>query len=225
MNRIVKSSAMTAVAVVALAGCNSSSKTEVKAQPTPTATTDSSSTPSQTPAAEPTESASAVTGAAAKFTAQGTKLKVGEKAVVPYVSQKHPGALGVSVVSIKAGTPSQLAPLKLGDRAKGFTPYYVNFKVTNESGTDFSYTSLGLTHGLLADGTQAQGVLTIGDFAPCNSGDAGSNFNKVGASYTTCTLALAPSGAKVTGADYSNYDSSVNKSSKTDYAEDPITWQ
>lgn len=48
------------------------------------------------------------------------------------------------------------------------------------------------------------------DFATCPNKDAGADFKTAGASYTTCDLELAPSGAQVTGASYSEYDSTVN---------------
>lgn len=97
-------------------------------------------------------------------------------------SSRNTGAIGVTVVDIEAGIEADLAPLDLGDRVKGFTPYYVTFEVTNESGSDFAFTSLGNTHGLLEDGTRAQSVSVIGEFAPCDNGDGGSDFTTEGSS-------------------------------------------
>lgn len=101
-------------------------------------------------------------------------------------SSRNTGAIGVTVVDIEAGIEAgieaDLAPLDLGDQVKGFTPYYVTFEVTNESGSDFAFTSLGNTHGLLEDGTRAQSVSVIGEFAPCDNGDGGSDFTTEGSS-------------------------------------------
>jgi hypothetical protein len=125
-------------------------------------------------------------------------------------------------VRITKGTKADLASLKLGDQAKGFTPYYVTFKVTNESGTDYSFSSLGLNSGLLADGSRAQKVSVIGKFKPCDGTSAPRSFTTKGASYTTCTMSLAGPGSSVTGAQFSGYNSDV--SPDTDYGKDAITW-
>lgn len=47
----------------------------------------------------------------------------------------------------------------------------------------FSFTSLGLVSGLLADGTSAQRVSIIGDFAPCPDASAPDSLNTKSASY------------------------------------------
>ncbi|WP_370933441.1 hypothetical protein [Amycolatopsis sp. cg13] len=202
----------------ALSGCSSSDdKAPTPAIATPPAS--SSAAPASSSAAAP-----AGDSASAEYTKQGTKLKIGEKAVVPFKSQKNTGAIGVTVTGIDKGVEADLAPLKLGDRAKGMTPYYIQVKVTNETGSDFAYSSLGLMNGLLADGTSGPHVTVIGKFEKCDSGNSGKAFTTKGASYTSCVLALAPAGAEVKGASYgaSTYrDLAPN----TDYGKDAVTWQ
>ncbi|WP_134662059.1 MULTISPECIES: hypothetical protein [unclassified Amycolatopsis] len=182
--------------------------------------------PASSSAAAPSSSAAAPAGdsASADYTKQGTKLKIGEKAVVPFKSQKITGAIGVTVTGIDKGVEADLAPLKLGDRAKGMTPYYIQVKVTNETGSDFSYSSLGLMNGLLADGTDGPHVTVIGKFEKCDRGNSGKAFTTKGASYDSCVLALAPAGAEVKGASYSA-STYRDLAPNTDYGKDAVTWQ
>ena len=201
----------------ALSGCSNSSEGSTPAIATPPASSAaaSSAAPSSSPAAG---------SSAAEYTKQGTKLKIGEKAVVPFKSQKNTGAIGVTVTGIDKGAEADLAPLKLGDRAKGMTPYYIQVKVTNETGSDFSYSSLGLMNGLLADGTSGPHVTVIGKFEKCDSGNSGKAFTTKGASYDSCVLALAPAGAEVKGASYSA-STYRDLAPETDYGKDAVTWQ
>ncbi|PKV93433.1 hypothetical protein ATK30_4280 [Amycolatopsis echigonensis] len=201
----------------ALSGCSSSSEGSTPAIATPPASSAAASS------AAPSSS-SAAASSAAEYTKQGTKLKIGEKAVVPFKSQKNAGAIGVTVTGIDKGAEADLAPLKLGDRAKGMTPYYIQVKVTNETGSDFSYSSLGLMNGLLADGTSGPHVTVIGKFEKCDSGNSGKAFTTKGASYDSCVLALAPAGAEVKGASYSA-STYRDLAPETDYGKDAVTWQ
>ncbi|MBB1155605.1 hypothetical protein [Amycolatopsis dendrobii] len=182
--------------------------------------------PASSAAAAPSSSAAAPAGesASAEYTKQGTKLKIGEKAVVPFKSKNNTGAVGVTVTGIDKGVEADLAPLKLGDRAKGMTPYYIQVKVTNETGTDFAYASLGLMNGLLADGTKGPHVTVIGKFEKCDSENADKTFTTKGASFTSCVLALAPAGAEVKGASYSA-STYRDLAPETDYGKEAVTWQ
>ncbi|MCG3749975.1 hypothetical protein [Amycolatopsis sp. Poz14] len=207
---------LVAALVFALSGCTS----------TKTGTAAPASTVSQ-PAASPATPASSSSAAPVKveYTKQGTKLKIGEKAVVPFKSPvAGPGAIGVTVTGIDKGDAADLTPLKLGDQAAGMTPYYVRLKVTNESGTDFYSTSVGLMYGLLEDGSKAAFVTIIGTFEKCDNARGGQDFSTVGATYDSCVLALAPEGSTVTGAKYSdtNY---VGLAPDTDYGKAAIVWQ
>jgi fructose-specific component phosphotransferase system IIB-like protein len=211
---------------VAVAGCGGSDGTPAAAPSSSTTTSSGPSTSTEastSPGADDSPSADD-SAATPEFTKQGTKLKFGEKAIVQVKSGQDAGAIGITAVSIKKGSAADLAALKLGDKGKGFVPYFVTFKVTNEAGTDLSFTSLSGTHGLLGDGSPAQSLIVFGDYKPCASDDAGKAFNTVGSSYTTCTPALAGAGAKVSGANYNANSSEVNTAADTDYFKDPITW-
>jgi hypothetical protein len=221
--------AVAALAVLLLVGCGSDDKPAATpattTAPGGAATQASPSIASPEATASPTEAATSAPAAAGEFTAPDTKLKLGEKALVPFVSQKKGGTLGLTATGIKKGAAADLAPLKLGDRAKGLTPFYITFKVTNESGTDFSYASMWLTNGVLADGSTAQKLSVIGDFAPCENNSADKAFTTKGASYETCVVALASGGAEVTGVEYygSKIDDAVMAGTPS-YTLNPVVW-
>jgi hypothetical protein len=217
--RIMAAVALTAVAV-AMAGCGGSDETTPVAAPK--STTPTTSAPSTSPSVADSPGADA---AGFNFTKQGTKLKFGEKAIVQYKYGHTPGVIGVTALGVKKGTAADLALLKMGDRVKGLVPWYITFKVTNESGAQLDFSSIRSTHGLLGDGTQAQGVIMTGKFAPCEDNGAKQGFTSKGSSYTTCMLSLAGAGSTVSGADYSANDSDVNIAANTDYSDDPITWK
>lgn len=193
---------------------------------TDTTTTEEAAT---TPAESTTPSESTSPGAgAAELTPQGTELAMGDKAVVPFHASGEKGLVGVTITKIDKGAPADLAPLKLGPRADGLTPYYIRTTVSNESGTDFAGSSLVSLNGLLADGSEAGGVYSVpSSFAPCGKGSAGDDFVTAGTTYETCTIALAQEGAEVTGASYDvdAYDDAAPEGAKADYAAEPITWK
>lgn len=214
--------AVVAVLGLMLAGCGGDS--EPSAAPTSeTASGSPSASPSPSPSPSPSASSSAAPAPEGGFTKQGTELKFGEKALVPFKSMGMLGTIGVTATEIKKGDPAELAPLKLGDQAAGLTPFYVNFVVTNESASDFKFTSLGLASGQLADGSRAQRVSVIGDFPPCDNSSAAKDFTTKGASYTTCVLTLAGGSSMVTAATYTGLTDSGFPD--TDYGRDPIVWK
>ncbi len=185
--------------LLSLAACGGDDEAEAESAPATTSAAESSS-PAEDGADEADGEESDVD--AGEFAAAGTELAIGEQAVVPFVSLEKPGALGLAVTGIAAGTVEDLAPLDLGDRIAGMTPYYITIEVTNVSGTDFSYSSLGLTNPVLADGSIAQSLSVIGEFPPCDDVSAGADFTTAGATYTTCVIGLATAGTEVTGAEY-----------------------
>ena len=162
----------------------------------------SSASASSTTTAASSGPASGAGGSLPAFTPAGTQLAFGQQATVPFALSGNTGALGVTVTGITQGTEADLASLELGDRAAGLTPYYVSIQVTNLTGADFDFSSLGLTYPLLGDGTEAQEVSIIGDFTKCPNEDAGKDFHTAGKTYTTCVLGLAGGSSKVTGAKY-----------------------
>lgn len=202
--RVLASSVLLAVGL-ALTGCGSGDDTAaIEPQDSPSASPTEEST-SASPSESPSESASESTSdsaAAGDLTPDGTTLKVGEQAEVEYSLSERKGVIGVTLTKIRKGTPADLKPLKLGAQADGLTPFYADFEVENLSGTDFKFSSLGLTQGALQDDSSAQRLSVIGDFEPCPNGNAGEAFDKEGATYKTCSPFLAPGDNTVTSVRY-----------------------
>lgn len=203
---------------------------------TPSAADSSSAEPSS---AEPSSAAAAPTTATTSpsatptgstipgtYTKESAALKLGQMATVPYTLSKVTGPIGITVTKIDKGVPADLAPLKLGDKANGLTPYYIRITVTNVAGGPFAYSSVPSTDGILGDGSEATNVISFGRFAKCDSRSAGRDFTTKGATYETCRLALAGPGAAVVGANYSSsYSGGDNPPAGTEYSRNPIVWK
>lgn len=171
---------------------------------------DSSAPSSESPADDSGDSGAAP--ADGDVTAPGTKLKVGDRAVLPfeYTSDKK-GTIAVTVTAIEKGAESDMAAF--GDKAKGMTPYFIKMKVENVGGTDLSYASLKLD-GVL-EGGAGTGVVLIGDIpGKCDRETAPREFTTKGASYETCALSATKS-APVTGAEFDEGDA---------YRGSPVVW-
>ncbi|TQM78794.1 hypothetical protein FHX81_1074 [Saccharothrix saharensis] len=145
-------------------------------------------------------------------TAPGAKLKVGERAVVPfkYGTDKN-GTIAITVTAIEQGSNADLAAF--GEKAKGITPFYIRVTVENVGGTDLSYSSVSL-RAVGPDG-KGTGVIISGDTAQCESESAKKDFTTAGAKYETCVLQGAREGAKVAGATFDKADG---------YEKSPVTW-
>ncbi|WP_162834309.1 hypothetical protein [Amycolatopsis circi] len=184
--------------------------------------------PGTAPTSAPTAaSAPASTSAPARkkiaYTKPGTKLKFGEKAVVPFTTDSSPvGAVGITVTRIDRGTEAELARMNLGDDLAGLVPFYVQFTVSNETGDDFSFARVLGISGLIENGSEGRMDLPA-DSARCLSETPG-DFTAKGATNDTCTMELAARGTTVTGAKYDN-DGYAWLAKGTDYHENPIVWQ
>ncbi|MER7754759.1 hypothetical protein [Kitasatospora sp. NPDC097643] len=213
---------LAAVSALTLTACNddSSSSDTAKTAPPATAaptqpaaptttaaaptTAPAATAPATAPAPADTPTASAPTaggGNAGPTAAPGQTYKIGEAATVPFTSGSTKGTITLAVTSIDQGDPADLTEFKLGDKAKGLVPYYVHYKITNVGTTDLSFTSVDHMKGLLADGTEAQELMVIGNFAKCPSPSLPKGFTN-GQSSTACAVALSPTASKVAGAEY-----------------------
>ncbi len=194
-------------AALLLSACGSS--TDGVAAPgttTPAATT-------TTAAAESTTKGSTPVAPAGDVTKPGTKLKVGERAVVPFkYGTEKTGTIAITVTAIEEGVNADLA--KFGDKAKGITPVYLQVTVENVGGTDLGNSSLSL-RALGADG-KGTGVVISGDTDKCVSKSAGKDFTTAGAKYQTCVLQGTREGTKVSAASYANGDG---------YDKSPVVWE
>ncbi|CCH31323.1 hypothetical protein ABZ816_03500 [Actinosynnema sp. NPDC047251] len=200
-------------AALLLSACGST--TDGVATPGTTAATATSAAETSSAAASTTKSGSADMTAEVSedVTKPGTKLKVGDRAVVPfkYGTQKT-GTIALTVTAIEEGSNADLA--KFGDKAKGITPVYIRVTVENVGGTDLAHSSLSL-RALGADG-KGTGVIISGDTDQCESETAGKDFTKAGAKYETCVLQGTREGTKAPSASYNNGDG---------YDKSPLVWQ
>ncbi|MBN6042216.1 hypothetical protein [Amycolatopsis sp. 195334CR] len=163
------------------------------------------------PSSEPADDAGAapVDG---EVTAPGTKLKLGERAVLPfeYTKQKK-GTIAVTVTAIEKGSEADMAAF--GEKAKGMTPYFLKMKVENVGGTDLAHASLKL-NGVL-EGGSGTGVVLIGDIpGKCDNETAPAKFTTKGASYETCSLS-ATKDKPVTAVEFDEGDA---------YQDGPVVW-
>jgi hypothetical protein len=192
-----------------------------------TSASDTSSSASSTSGSSSSSSSSASSSSASTpgnitYTAQGTKLSLGQKAIVPYSDSDAQGAIGITVTSVTKGDPNDLAELS-GDDTSGQTPFYVKFTVTNESGTDL--------HDLLppdlaatsSDASTVQSLLIIGTFDKCDNAVTPDDFTTQGASFDDCAL-LTTGGASLTLIAYNSTDGDDANIPNTDYSDHPLTW-
>ncbi|MFF3172667.1 hypothetical protein ACFVQ0_08585 [Streptomyces sp. NPDC057900] len=173
------------------------------------AASDSAAADPSSPSADPGDDGAAPAG---DVTAPGTKLKVGEKAVLPFkYGTEKKGTIAVTVTAIEKGAEADMAGF--GAKAKGMTPYYIRMKVENVGGTDLSYSSLKL-RGELADGGPT-GIVLIGDLpGKCDNETAPRDFAKKGASYETCSLSATKT-SPIAAASFDEGDA---------YSDSPVLW-
>lgn len=198
--------ALLATSTLALSACGDDEPDSKGSDPTPEATTEATdpSTDASTGTTESTETGAETTG---DETAPGTELAFGEPAVVPFSSGDATGTVQVTVTGITQGSPADLEPLNLGDKAKGFVPYYIMLDVKGVSGSaDLSSYSINESiEGTLPDGSEAQNISIIGTYAPCDGESFPSDFSD-GATFTTCVPYLAQESSEVSGARYAPND-------------------
>lgn len=138
-------------------------------------------------------------GAVAK---SGQAFKIGEAATVPFsVGSNKGGQIALTVTGIEAGSPADLSTLNVGDKVKGQTPFYIRYTIKNTGTTDLSFGSVSHMKGLLDGGSESGVLLTGGKFDKCQSDTLPKGFTN-GQTQTGCAIALAPTGTKVTGAEY-----------------------
>jgi hypothetical protein len=178
----------------------------------PAAVQPSSSAPTS-PAAAPAEQDGGG-GVPAAATKPGTKLKLGQKAVVAVKSGSVTGTVGITVTKIEPGDKAVFAA-RFKEKANGMDPYYVRYTVENVGGTDLSRSAAPLLDAV-GPGGGSTGAIVIGSVEGCERGRPDETFAKAGATYETCRLQAARTGIAVTGAEYDETDGG--------YDDDPIVW-
>ena len=175
------------LAMVVMSGCN-----------------DSGGDKADTGLSTPLASSSRVSAGSSDGTVQaGQTYHTGQAVKLPFEDGSTKGTVEVAVTSIEQGAPADLQFLDLGDQVKGMTPFYIRVTTKNVGTTDLSGTSPRELEGVLGDGSGAQGVSIIGDFAKCQTEDAPDAF-MTGKLYRSCFVTLAPAGSAVTAAKWVN---------------------
>ncbi|WP_371653389.1 MULTISPECIES: hypothetical protein [unclassified Streptomyces] len=191
------------VGSLALSACNGDDGSDASVGgATPKPSTPSSAPSSSAPSTQP--SAPAGDGGAAGGQAKGGQtFKFGQAAQFPFkYGTKTKGEIALTVDAIEKGDPADLAPLKLGDKVSGKVPYYIRYTVKNVGTTNLEYASVTHVKGHLGDGTDAQDLMIIGNFAKCDSDSLPKGFTN-GKTQKSCAIALAPSATtKVASAEY-----------------------
>jgi hypothetical protein len=179
--------------------------------------TDATSAPpprSSAPAPEGSGPPVAAEAGQGQMTRPGSRLKIGQRAIVPFSYGGKTGTIGITVTVIEPGNEALFAQ-RFGARAKGLTPYYLHYRIENVGGTDLSNSSAPLLKAV-GPGGRGTGVGVIGTLPGCERGRAGATFTGAGATFETCRLQAARSGVPVTGAEYDD--------STGGYRDQPIVW-
>ncbi|MGW1199375.1 hypothetical protein ACWD4B_26580 [Streptomyces sp. NPDC002536] len=203
---VQKLSGLVALGALALTGCGPEDK------PASSAPSSSSSSPAaaasaatgggSTGGSSSSGSTGSTGGGSTGEVKPGQTFKIGDVAHIPFSYGHSSGKIALSVTAIEQGDPNDLSSLNLGDQVKGKVPYYIRYSVTNDGTTDLSFAAVNHMKGHLPDGTEAQDLTVIGDFAKCHGGDLPSGFT-AGKSTQGCAIALAPSASvKVASAEY-----------------------
>ena len=220
--------AMAAVALPALAACNSSSSTQA-ATATTGAAASSAAAPSTT-AASPAASSPAPTTADG-LTPPGTHLTIGQTAIlgwVPAETDLKPGAhkglmIQVTIKSIQKGSIADFANVQLDAKQKKDTPYYVKVHFTAlGSVAPPSDSDPAITLDGIDDRGQTQSSLIfLGTFARCDDASAPKPFTK-GKFYDTCLTYLVPGGGSIQKMQWANGPS--NGTDVSAYFDKPVVW-
>lgn len=173
-----------------------------------TTTTEAETTTSTDDVSSPSEGAAPGGG-----TPEGTRLAIGETANVPIDDADAESVIAVTVDSIDAGTPEDLAQLDVQGGETGDL-YYVNVTIKNVSAAQDagSYVpGLSDLYAMQEDGQPANPVAEFSTFEPCENEDPSEL--AVGQSFATCLIFLATSGVAVTSVEYA-----------AAFDADPIVW-
>ena len=203
--QLLPSGMVAAAAAGLLTGCFSFPMDDKEADDPPSTPASSeppaSSAPSASAGAPPA-------GGNTQVTAPGTKLKIGQRAVVPWEYGSTRGTIGITVTAIEQGDAAAFRS-RFGAKAASLVPYYIRFSVENVDGSDLSNVGAPRLSAQLSDGSST-GVVLSGSLPDCESGDADGEFSTPGARFESCTLQAARTGSTITTAvfddDLGGYD-------------------
>jgi hypothetical protein len=211
----MKRLSVTSLTVIALflAGCGEDDADKAasppKAPATPTASPTEAAT--TTPEAEATEEAS--TGGSAKVTPLGTKLKVGQPAVIDYTdsSTNDKSIIELTPKKIEKGTLDDFKNIDLDEDQKSATPYYATIEVKNVGDGDLSGGDPATyINGVDDRGQDQNEIIFFGDFERCDH-ETPKKF-KPGDTYSACLVYLIPKGGSLEGFHWIQFDEKSGKS-------------
>lgn len=203
--------ALVGLAVAACSGDDSPSNDRASDE-RPTEEAATSSTESETTTTTQDEPSGDAVGSS-ELTPPGTELAMGEAANLPVDYAGVQGVVGVTVDSLARGTPADLALLALEGGETGDL-YYVTMTIQNTGspGDLGSYVPNTIyLFPLQEDGRPANPVAKFTAFPPCENEDPSDL--APGASFTTCEIYLAQSGAAVSSVVFTDFDA------------EPIVWR
>ncbi len=177
------------LSAVVLSGCSEDPEPVSDPDPAPSAEPSDTSTPgSATASATPY----LPVPAGVELTAQGTRLPLGDAAVVAYEpAQAVVGVLSIAVERVdKTSFAESFEGWKLGPQFKDMTPYFVRSAVTNEGDTDLGGRPVPL-YAVGADDKLIEASTFKGTFEPCPSKPLPARFAK-GDTRTSCQVFLVP---------------------------------
>jgi hypothetical protein len=196
---------------------------------TATSSTTTGSAPTSTSETRPSEPYATVTPTLElndQTTKPGTKLKMGQQAIVPFHSRYATGLMGITatVESVKA-PDADIDKLPLGDEDKGKLRgknfFFVHISMVNIDGANFA----DIQPPNLTAGTRSGGIpgilLGLGDVSVTGCDDttfAPKDFSTKGAKFDQCALRFGSPSDPITSLQYTNqpYETSATKA---------ITWK
>jgi pSer/pThr/pTyr-binding forkhead associated (FHA) protein len=197
-------------AVIALASTDngkSKSKSET------TAGSAAATTPVQGASTSPASSGSKKTVSAGKVTPIGSKLKLGDTAVIAYTdaSNHKKSTIEITPSPVERGSISDFKNVQLNAEQKSSTPFYVKVSVKNVGKGDLS----GGSPATYIDGVDDRGqnqtsVIFFGNFSRCP--DVRPKHLKPGESYNTCLTYLIAKGGSIVGMRWVVFDQKTGKS-------------
>lgn len=203
--------ALVSSAALALAGCSDddSSAADRESETSQGVSPEPESGPEgieeESPAAAPKE---------VEVTPPGTKLKIGETAVVPYDGAGADGHVGITVTGV-SDVDKAAFDAALGENGDAdITPFCVEYTIENADGSDLGGSYPPNLRGTTADGGDPGATVFGADVEGCEEGQAPDEFAEAGATYETKRVQGAGPGAAVAGASYN----------EDDYEDEPIVW-
>jgi hypothetical protein len=150
--------------------------------------------------------------ASVQLTTPGSKLSVGDHAVVAYhPRQNQVGALDIAVTRLERASIRDFSAWQLSAEQRASTPYYVHATVENVGDTDLGGRAVPL-YVVDQDDVLLESTPFASSFAPCPSTPFPPRFGS-GAKAKVCLVYLAPKHGKL-----------VAVSFRPDESFNPITW-